>query len=201
MEFEEFVKIPRLKRGCVITEKIDGTNSQIHITDEGEFLIGSRTRYITPETDNYGFARWAMANKEALMQLGPGRHFVELWGSGCQRGYGLTKGEKRFSLFNVGRWREAEPHPPLCECGECPVQDRKLPGCVSLVPVLYDGPFSSEVVDAALADLRTNGSKAAPGFMNPEGIIVYHAAARSMFKVTLEKDEQPKSLHSKASQG
>ena len=28
--------------------------------------------------------------------------------------------------------------------------------------------------------------------MNPEGIIVYHAAARSLFKVTVEKDEEPK---------
>lgn len=41
-------------------------------------------------------------------------------------------------------------------------------------------------------DLRTNGSKVAPGFMKPEGIIIYHAAARSMFKVTLEKDDEPK---------
>lgn len=174
--FEEFVKIPRLKRGCVITEKIDGTNAQIHITDEGEFLVGSRTRYITVKDDNYGFARWAEAHKEELLKLGPGRHFGEWWGSGCQRGYGLTNGEKRFSLFNVGRWR-----------------DQPLPSCVSLVPVLYEGPFSSDIIERCIEDLRANGSKAAPGFMKPEGIIVYHAAARSMFKVTLEKDDEHKS--------
>lgn len=173
--FEEFDKIPRLKRGCVITEKIDGTNAQIHITDEGEFLVGSRTRYITTKDDNYGFAKWAESNREELLKLGPGRHFGEWWGSGCQRGYGLKNGEKRFSLFNVGRWKDAE-----------------LPPCVSLVPVLYEGPFNSFTVDQVLADLEVNGSKASPGFMKPEGIIIYHAAARSMFKVTLEKDEEPK---------
>lgn len=194
MEFEQFEKIPRLKRTCVITEKIDGTNAQIHITDEGEFLIGSRTRYITPKEDNYGFARWATANKEELLKLGLGRHYGEWWGSGCQRGYGLENGEKRFSLFNVGRWREAVPHPELCPMRNICPSNKVLPSCVSLVPVLYEGLFSSDIIDSTLEDLRLNGSKASPGFMKPEGIIVYHAAARSMFKVTLDKDEEPKGL-------
>lgn len=193
--FEEFPKVPRLKRGCVITEKIDGTNAQVHITEAGDVLAGSRNRYVTPEQDNYGFARWVKAHVDELRLLGPGRHFGEWWGSGVQRGYGLQKGEKRFWLFNVGRWREAVPHPVLCQCGSCPAMDKTLPDCVSLVPVLYEGPFSSDIVDATLEDLSVNGSKAAPGFMKPEGIIVYHAAARSMFKVTLEKDEEPKSFH------
>lgn len=188
--FEEFHKIPRLKRTCVITEKIDGTNAQVHISEDGEMLFGSRTRYITPTDDNFGFARWAEANKQELLKLGPGRHFGEWWGSGIQRGYGLTKGEKRFSLFNVGRWKAGvDQHHDKCSCGTCPAkEDAALPSCVSLVPVLYEGPFSSEIVDTMIAGLAKFGSKAAPGFMNPEGIVVYHAAARSMFKVTLEKD-------------
>lgn len=194
--FEEFAKIPRLKRNCVITEKIDGTNAQVHVTDEGEVLAGSRSRYITPEEDNFGFAKWVAANREALQMLGPGRHFGEWWGSGVQRGYGLTKGEKRFSLFNVGRWKAAQqPHHEKCSCGSCPATtDAILPPCVGLVPVLYEGPFGSDMVDLCISNLRFHGSVAAPGFMKPEGIIVYHAAARSMFKVTLEKDEAPKGL-------
>lgn len=175
-EFEEFAKIPRLKRDCVITEKIDGTNAQIHITEDGDVLAGSRSRYITPEEDNFGFAKWVESNREELAKLGHGRHFGEWWGSGVQRGYGLIKGEKRFSLFNVGRWEDAA----------------LLPSCVSLVPVLYRGPFSIDAIDAALKDLADNGSKASPGFMKPEGVIVYHAASRSLFKVTIEKDEEPK---------
>lgn len=192
--FEEFPKIPRLKRGCVITEKIDGTNAQVHVTDEGEVLAGSRNRYITVKDDNYGFARWVEGNKEDILKLGPGRHFGEWWGSGVQRGYGLAGSEKRFSLFNVGRWRESasEPHHEKCSCGDCPKQGVVLPACVGLVPVMYEGVFSSDIVDAMIAKLRTEGSLASPGFMRPEGVIVYHAAARALFKVTLEKDEAPK---------
>lgn len=176
-EFQEFPKIPRLKRSCVITEKIDGTNAQIHITEEGEILAGSRSRYITPKDDNYGFAKWVETNGEALALLGPGRHYGEWWGSGCQRGYGLSGGEKRFSLFNVGLWNEDNiPHiKGLC-----------------VVPTLYSGEFSMRVVDDLIEDLRRNGSRAVAGFMKPEGIIVYHAASRSMFKVTVDKDDEPK---------
>lgn len=48
------------------------------------------------------------------------------------------------------------------------------------------------VIDAALERLRSQGSVAAPGFMNPEGVVVFHAASRSLYKVTLERDHEPK---------
>lgn len=175
--FEEFPKIGRLSRGMVVTEKIDGTNAQIIITEEWEFGCGSRSRLITPEQDNYGFARWAYDNKDELMKLGPGRHFGEWWGSGCQRGYGLEKGEKRFSLFNVGRWTK----PGVI-----------LPSCVSVVPVLYEGDFSLTKIDEIMANLKSNGSWASPGFMNPEGVVIFHTATRTLFKKTFEKDDAGK---------
>jgi hypothetical protein len=173
--FEAFDKIARLARSCAITEKIDGTNAQIYIPGEGGFFTGSRNGWITPEQDNFGFARWANENKAELLKLGPGRHFGEWWGSGIQRRYGLA--EKRFSLFNVTRWRQP---------------DAVLPACVHLVPVLYEGIFSDAAVTEALETLRREGSRAAPGFMKPEGVIVYHAASRTLFKRTIEKDEEPK---------
>ena len=83
--FTEFQKIPRLSRDMVITEKIDGTNSCICITEDGEFLTGSRHKWITPENDNYGFSRWAHEHKDELMKLGVGVHYGEWWGSGIQR--------------------------------------------------------------------------------------------------------------------
>lgn len=70
-EFVPFPKMARLSREIIVTEKIDGTNGQIYIGEDGEFLIGSRTRWITPEMDNHGFARWATDHKDELMQLGP----------------------------------------------------------------------------------------------------------------------------------
>lgn len=174
VEFIEFPKIARLSRECVITEKIDGTNAQIYITEDEEIYFGSRTRWITPEDDNYGFAKWGYANREELLKLGKGRHFGEWWGQGIQRKYGME--EKRFSLFNVSRWNE-----------------ENCPYCCDIVPVLYRGDFINDAINNALEDLRINGSKAAPGFMKPEGIVVYHTAGRMYFKKTLEKDSEPKS--------
>jgi hypothetical protein len=174
IEFEPFAKIARLSRQCVITEKIDGTNACIFIGENGEFLTGSRSRWITPEDDHFGFSNWAHEHKEELLTLGNGLHFGEWWGDGIQRKYGQT--EKKFSLFNTSRW-----------------ETDNLPSCCLVVPILYSGIFTSIAVDQSLDWLRTNGSKAAPGFKNPEGIIIYHVAARIYFKKTIYKDDEGKS--------
>lgn len=220
MEFVEFPKMGRLTRECVVTEKIDGTNAQVHIVDVpfGLFLkkedaalyvaswrhgdnmrfmfAGSRTRYITPQADNFGFATWAQAHADELFALGEGRHYGEWWGSGIQRGYGLKNGEKRFSLFNVARWHQVGAEPYVMQ-GEDPRVPPKVsteaPACCSVVPVIHRGVFDTETINVALDVLDTYGSKAAPGFMKPEGVVVFHTATGTMFKKTLERDEQPKS--------
>lgn len=174
-EFVEFQKIARLSRNCVISEKIDGTNGCIFVGEDGEFLVGSRSRWITPEDDNYGFARWAAEHKDELLTLGPGRHFGEWWGAGIQRRYDMT--EKVFSLFNTSRWTVDNPPPPCCR----------------VVPVMFTGIFSSTVVDVCLEQLKSLGSVAAPGFMRPEGVVIYQTASRYYFKKTIEKDDEPKS--------
>jgi hypothetical protein len=176
--FEEFPKIARLSREIVVTEKIDGTNAQVYIADDGTMLFGSRIRWITPADDNHGFARWATEHREELAALGPGRHFGEWWGAGIQRKYGQDR--KRFSLFNTSRW----------------AQDR--PACCDVVPVLYQGPFDLGEIWRVLDGLRIEGSQAAPGFMNPEGIVVFHTAANLCFKKTILKDEVPKALQAVA---
>lgn len=175
--FEEWPKIPRLRRKVIVTEKIDGTNAQVHVLEDGRVLAGSRSRYVTPEADNYGFARWVKENEVTLRDLlGPGRHYGEWWGAGIQRRYGLT--EKRFSLFNTSRWGQPDG---LClhECG------------IYVVPILV-ADDDHGVIDKALTTLREGGSVAAPGFMQPEGVVVYHTAAQSLFKVLLENDDKRK---------
>lgn len=181
-EFEMFRKIPRLTRQCVITEKLDGTNGQILVTEDGKFYAGSRSRWIlTPESDeirddNYGFGRWALEHRDELVKgLGIGRHFGEWWGAGIQRKYGLK--EKRFSLFNTSVWNETTK-----------------PACCHVVPVLYEGLFTTDRAEEWVLTLRVEGSRAVPGFMNPEGIVIYHVAAGQYFKKTLEKDEEPKGM-------
>ena len=186
MEFQDFPKMARLSRECVVTEKLDGTNAQVCIGDDGDMKFGSRTRWITPEDDNYGFALWATENADQLRLLGPGRHFGEWWGAGIQRRYGLEK--KRFSLFNVGRWYDADS----VESGEDLTGRVLAPECCRVVPVLIRGMFRTDAIEACLATLSEKGSYAAPGFMDPEGVIVYHLAAGVGFKKTIKKDEVPK---------
>lgn len=182
--FQEFRKIPRLFRDIIVTEKIDGTNASITITEDGRIQAGSRTKYIFPNqpkkegqkhaevTDNHGFAAWVEEHKQELLLLGKGRHYGEWYGKGINRNYGLN--EKRFALFNTSLDRSS------------------LPALVGVVPVLYTGPFSLEAVQRCIDQLRSGGSVAVPGFQRPEGVVTFHTAGGQLFKTTLENDEKPK---------
>jgi hypothetical protein len=86
IDFIAFPKIPRFNREWIITEKIDGTNAVVFVSDEGIVKAGSRSRWITPESDNYGFAKWVHENEDELRTgLGPGFHYGEWWGKGIQK--------------------------------------------------------------------------------------------------------------------
>lgn len=194
-EFKEFPKIARLSREAIITEKIDGTNASVCIGEDGTFATGSRTRWITPQDDNYGFSRWAHEHKDELMTLGVGLHFGEWWGGGIQRNYGLPKDDKRFWLFNVSRWCMHGQTPQRIPTGDpriVKMQDA-LPQCCGLVPVLHRGIFDTAICALMLDELKATGSKAVPGFMRPEGIVVFHTAANIGFKKTIDRDDEPKS--------
>ncbi|MFE9767043.1 RNA ligase family protein [Streptomyces sp. NPDC005808] len=200
-EFTAWPKTPRLFRTIVVTEKLDGTNAAIHISTVpnvpafGDFppesysvvvdgmryvlTAQSRSRVITPGKgkDNFGFAGWVYENAEGLVRaLGTGVHFGEWWGFGIQRGYGLP--DRRFSLFNTDRHRD--------------VNVRLGSAIVEPAPVLYQGTFSEGEITAALRKLKENGSVAAPGFTNPEGICVWHSQTRQVFKVTLDNNDAGK---------
>jgi len=216
MEFIAFPKLHRLMRGeWVVSEKLDGTNACVQVTLAGELLpenysystahgaagwvaennpqfahvevdnvyyvvaAQSRKRMITPEDDNYGFARWVYDNAEGLARaLGPGAHFGEWWGQGVQRRYGMDR--KLFSLFNTGRWSEdLAVH-----------EDKTEVSGLRVVPVLatiqaHDAEAFEEVTDR----LRMTGSIAAPGFMDPEGVVVFDTGNRTMGKWTFKGDE------------
>lgn len=140
----------------------------------------SRNRLISPgkSTDLYGFAQWVAEHAATLvLDLGVGLHFGEVWGGGIQRGYGLAKDDKRFSLFNTKRYADRE---------------LSTPG-LGVVPVLYRGPFDTAAVGLTLASLEVRGSRAVPGYRFPEGVVVYHSALNRTFKVTVEGDDEPKS--------
>lgn len=202
IEFSAWPKTPHWFRDITVTEKLDGTNGAIGIVqytlgtnldavdpneNKAVFVFGddnpetglpdheyhvyaqSRKRLITPDDDNHGFAAWVWANARTLVNdLGPGRHFGEWWGQGIQRNYDMD--HKRFSLFNTKKWYAEEFSTPKLD----------------VVPVLYEGELEFFDVEAQLDDLRDDGSYAAEGFMNPEGIVLYHHHANQVFKIRLE---------------
>ena len=188
-EFVAWPKIPRLGAPKItITEKIDGTNAQINITlwdtsdlapvsdflaksldiDDARWVIqaGSRNRWVSPDEDNFGFAAWVWDHAAELISgLGEGRHYGEWYGAGIQRRYGLA--EKRFALFNASRWGYAYPPPKCCH----------------VVPII---PGEYSTVDEAMETLHSHGSFASPGYMNPEGVVMWDATTRTLVKKTFD---------------
>jgi hypothetical protein len=162
-EFQSWPKIPRWENETyVITEKIDGTNGCIIVTDWGDVFAQSRSKILdeTKRGDNFGFCKWVVGNKESLLCLGVGHHFGEWWGQGIQRNYGLT--ERRFSMFNI--WHD------------------NIPECVHRVPVI------EKTYEKAFSRLQENGSIAAPGFMKPEGFVMSATQNRGVrYKVLMNE--------------
>lgn len=211
LTFEAWPKIPRWSNETVtVTEKIDGTNAAViilpysldhegmiqegyasaHGHDEPDlmaelitFAVQSRKRFIKPgkDTDNAGFAAWAWERRaELITTLGYGKHYGEWWGRGIQRGYDLD--EKRFSLFRP--WRYADSG----------VVDSEIDQ-LTVVPTLYAGGAEGLLTTSIiLANLKKEGSKAAPGYMRPEGIIIQGALTQSTYKAFVDDDGIPKSL-------
>lgn len=192
MDFKAFPDIKQIgKVNMQITQKIHGTNAQVFIVESGfephsfevdgkfyKLFCGSRTRWITPASDNYGFATFVYARKEEFVRkLGPGQHFGEWAGPGINSGEGLK--EKVFVLFD--HWK----FPP----------ERSLPGGCTIVPLLYDGPMELTAIDKVMSDLKETGSKLVPGFMRPEGVVVSAMGSRykKVFKAeeTAWKDKDP----------
>jgi hypothetical protein len=214
--FVPFNKMPRLNRSCIVTEKIDGSNGCVVVLPDGTVKAGSRTRWVTPAQDNYGFAAWVLEHEAELRGLGVGRHFGEWWGRGINRGYGLE--DRRFSLFNVSRWHQdiwesdeqlryqrelAEvarlmklPDIEMIPFGKAPSPRRYVapPACCSVVPVVWRGQFSSATVNGVCLHLAKTGSVAAPGYTNPEGVVCFMEASQHLYKVLIDNDHQPKGI-------
>jgi len=189
--FRAWPKIPRLENEVYhITEKIDGTNACIIISKDAYdvkealaevedgydglgwptyvyVLAQSRTRLITTEDDNFGFAKWVKDNAEQLISdLGVGYHYGEWWGKGINRGYGLE--ERRFSLFNPTKHSDVCYHVPhLVTVGN----HREL----------------HDWINVECERLVEEGSLASPGYMRPEGLVIYAEKAKTYWKVIVDK--------------
>lgn len=197
MSYPSFPSIERLENlYCHITEKVDGTNGLIKISRY--VCFGSRNRYITPEDDNNGFAKFFSKYQKELFSVfntidkeyppngidAPLNIYGEWFGKGIQRGYGLA--EKHFM--------------PFSEFLATKLIDAGVPN-IKMPVTLYSGKFSIATLDGCMNKLKDEGSQVIPGYNRPEGVVIYFPTYNFRLKETFEgpkwKDAIPKPEHDK----
>ncbi|WP_290738345.1 RNA ligase family protein [Haliea sp.] len=92
------------------TVKLHGTNAAVGVDEYGNLFCQSRSRVITPDDDNFGFANFVMDNKhyfESLLGFLCYREDVDsciLYGEWCgsniQKGVALSELDKMFVVFD-----------------------------------------------------------------------------------------------------
>ncbi len=111
--FNQFVELPTLTfRGTV---KCHGTNASIgYDVSTGEIWVQSRSRIITPEDDNMGFASFVHANLDSIRCMFEDIEFGNMYndddtiivfgewcGGNIQKGVALSQLQKQFIIFDV----------------------------------------------------------------------------------------------------
>lgn len=141
-------------------------------------LIGSRKRTIEPNVpkikdeagktvapaqalDNAGFARWVRDNEAKICELlGEGRHYGEWAGPGIN-GNRHQFDVRHFFLFGGAPCYELRERGTHLEIGGAIVRP---------VPLLYEGPLDTRVIEGGMSNLLVEGSQVGSG--PPEGIVV-----------------------------
>src|ERR1700728_871341 len=90
------------------TVKLHGTNASVVFPGDGTYYCQSRTRVISVEDDNHGFAKWVEDNKEAFQALEHSLRiyhgvvlYGEWFGQGIQSGVAVSSLPKRFVVFGM----------------------------------------------------------------------------------------------------
>jgi hypothetical protein len=191
-QFKGWGSTTRENKNKTITEKIDGTNACI-VAQNGKVSAQSRKRIITPDDDNFGFARWVYDNAGALLDtLGYGYHYGEWFGEGIQKNPLGIEG-KRFALFHPTKYNQSNGYDlsrvdgletvPLLHHGQCDVWT--IPDIMSDL-----SDYGSKVVGAARREYVSNVIQ---GFsyeraVDAEGIIIWNNETQTRTKMLLEND-------------
>ncbi|MET9119999.1 RNA ligase family protein [Streptomyces sp. NPDC004528] len=214
-DFKPWPKIPRFNRDYVITEKIDGTNSQVAVKklladedanrflgtpgynvvskDDGLYVLraGSRKRWIAPN-------RQKLDGMEALDNFGFAAWVADNASALANLGEGTHYGEWygrgiQHGYGMLGR-KFALFNTSRWGAGGISLPDGS-PAELTAVPELarVRGHALNEAIRDTLRLLRTLGSVAEPGG-KAEGIVIYSVEARQCFKALLENDDLPKGL-------
>lgn len=191
-EFRGWGSTTREHKNKTITEKLDGTNAAVVIYN-GQVTAQSRKRIITPEDDNYGFAKWVEKNADALKEtLGYGYHYGEWYGEGIQKNPLGIEG-KRFALFHATKYTQDNGF-----------NLSRVEG-LETVPLLHHGQCNMWTIPEIIQDLDIYGTKVkgaktvpvpVPGLeevlfhraASAEGIIVWNNETKTRTKILLEND-------------
>lgn len=192
-QFKGWGSTPRWHKGLTITEKINGTNAAIVIYN-GQVKAQSRKRMITPDDDNFGFAKWVYDNAGALTDtLGYGYHYGEWFGPGIQKNP-LGVESKRFALFHATKYTEDNGY-----------ELNKVDG-LETVPLLFHGQADLFTVAHTVENLATFGTRVEGAATQEivevfagedgsytvkakaEGVIVWHKETKQNYKILLEDD-------------
>ena len=83
--------------------KLHGTNAAVRVAADGAVTAQSRTRDITPDDDNYGFAAWVEGKADSFRWLAKGQEAIfygEWCGHGINDGTAVQQiGRKVFAIF------------------------------------------------------------------------------------------------------
>lgn len=169
--FKKWPKIARYTKPMRghITEKMDGSNACIIVQDGKVVGCQSRKRIITPDEDNFGFARWVYNNANYLKGLGDGYHYGE-WCGPKINGNRHNLDMNTFFLFS---WYREE------ELGR-PVDN------LEYVRLLHEGDIDPDTVTTAMEDLLF--ISAHEDYI-PEGIVIYYSDYKFHLKHTYENPE------------
>lgn len=143
----------------LVTEKIHGGNAR-YLVEDGVFFMGSRTRWLKPDVAHH-WKRAADADPriEAWCRAHPGVVlYGEVYGAVQSLKYGMKPGNVGFAAFaasDKGEWIDTLAL----------IDDETLP----TAPLVYCGPFSSDVL--ALAEQDSSVPGAGAGHMR-EGLVI-----------------------------
>lgn len=175
-----------------ILERVDGVTAQIDVTPNAIYPVVNNRIIVPGAGDVFGIAAWLGEHLQELREvLGVGTHTGEWYGAGINRNYGLD--HRRFALYNVERW---------CRHEEDVTEDMRIDreygkkagyiapetcggtlDVVAEIPLYpQEGSITVKDVPRALYLLSRDGSYQVPGFMQPEGVLVYHKKAGMYFK-------------------
>ena len=189
-QFKGWGSTTRENKNKTITEKLDGTNACIIIYN-GQVQAQSRKRMITPDDDNFGFAKWVYDNAGVLTDtLGYGYHYGEWFGEGIQKNPLGIEG-KRFALFHPTKYSEANGY-----------ELNKIGG-LETVPLLHHGQCDLYTIVDVMEDLNEYGTKVVGAkreikelpwgdtyerAVDAEGIIIWNNETQTRTKMLLKDD-------------